>query len=85
MSVPQNQSGSYVSSTQVPADYLHPADQIPTSPLLDFESGAGELNDPTLGLTYQTWTLWYSSPDVIIDAPNQTSPTTLFSRTGIRT
>lgn len=75
MSVPQNQSGAYVSSILI-ADHFLPPDDLATDNLLDYEGGPVGLNDPSEGNDYQAWTLrWYSDTgDFVVEAPN-TAPT----------
>lgn len=77
MSIPQHS----LSSENVSGVYLYP-DIFERSNLTDYESGAGVLNDPDLGMFYQTWTVTYSSPDVIV-TPENAGPTVLFSLANI--
>jgi hypothetical protein len=77
MSVPQNQSGSYISSLVV-GDYFLPPDDFESFLLLDYERGGIGLNDTLEGLDYQNWTLRYfpATEEFVIEAPN-TPPTVI--------
>lgn len=82
MSVPENQSGSYVSSILFAAHFL-PPDDVDTGLLVAKELGGVALNDPTEGLRVQEWTLRYlkGSKEFSISAPN-TPDTVVHTATG---
>lgn len=70
------------STTTVPSQF---ADSFDTgSPLIDIEYGGIAINDASMGLMYQPWTLRYDAPsgDMIL-SPRSGTPTVLFNRSGI--
>jgi hypothetical protein len=71
MSIPFNESGSYVSSINLTAPYLIP-DLWQNSLVLDYERGGIGLNDPSEDMDYQNWTLSYDgiTSRMEIEAPN---------------
>lgn len=71
MTVPVNQSGSYLSSALVSNHYFSPDDEE-NYPLFDKEQGGIALNDPSLGTNVQPWTLRYfpASDEFVVEAAN---------------
>ena len=61
MALPDN----VLSTTPVVGNYLSP-DNRTRQLLVDYELGGADLNDTTQGSDYQTWTLTYDEPDVIV-------------------
>lgn len=53
-----------LSTTPMIGNFLFP-DSLTTSPLVDYEMGGVALNDPSLGLLYQRWTLTVDGGDFV--------------------
>lgn len=51
--------------------------------LLDYETGGVGIQDPSLGLTYQTWRARYIAGHVVLDAPNVSTPIVVFTGDGV--
>lgn len=66
------------SSTPVKGEFLSP-DDATRSPLIDYERGGVHLNDPSQGLDYQNWKVYYESGSVKISTVTNTDVTILFT------
>lgn len=70
-----------LSSLLMASTWLAP-DNLDTGYLFDFELGGIGLNDPSLGMRVQTWTLQLRGDDVVISAENWPEEV-LFTRSGV--
>jgi len=69
-----------LSSTTLQAPFLFP-DDLPVSPLQDYELGGIALNDPSEGLQVQSWTAFVDGDDIMIQ-PADNPPEVLFTAAG---
>lgn len=69
-----------LSSTTIQAPFLFP-DDLPVSPLQDYELGGIALSDPSEGLRVQSWTAFVDGDDIMIQAADN-PPEVLFTAAG---
>lgn len=62
-----------------------PPDDYPTTPLLDYEMGGLDIQDPSAGLNVKVWRCWASIDGDVFVAPNDDlgDATLLFNRTNL--
>jgi hypothetical protein len=69
MAIPEDR----LSTTFVDGDVFSPDERIRPTLLEDYELGPMAISDTSAGLTYQSWTLSYVSPDITL-TPETTGP-----------
>lgn len=64
--------------------FLYAPDNIPKRPTIDYELGGVALQDPSQGLSMQTWRCWFDrqASAVMVESPN-TPPTKIFDQEDI--